>query len=148
METQSYIRITKLVLLTSLILLFISCSKYEDNTGMQLQSKTNRLCKTWAVEVEGFQQLWTYKFDKNGEAFISRTIIYLPIQDTITTNYECSWSWMDDKRSIKIEYISPLEVAGFTEDLFITRLEKKHFNFDRAISTESVKSMTLTPIKN
>jgi hypothetical protein len=98
-----------------------SCSKYPDNEGMTLQSKTNRVSNVWEIE--------NYKI--NGTDYTSLVSGYT---ETFTEESAYSYQWafvggtgtwafQNKNEEIKITGTNNLE----TKTLYIMRLEESQF---------------------
>ena len=113
-----------------------SCSKYEDNKGIQLSNKDNRLTQMWKVDKridqlgnEGIGAIKNYDFKENGDLFIYRKVIMLQTQDTLSWIDTCTWSWIGNKEKIRLDFINVPN--GYSYDIKLLRLQKNHLWFEQ-----------------
>jgi len=106
-------------LLISCALILTSCSKYEDNEGIQLTSKRDRLAQEWRAE----------------KAIFNGSVIYPDMEIMFSydefagiangTIYGGDWDFEDGKESMRLDYD-----YGAVEIWEIKRLEKDHLWVD------------------
>ena len=109
----------KLIVLVFSIVLFGSCSKYDDNPAISLSSKKSRLVGTWEIDIRGStvvesHEKFSYTFNEGGD--FNRV---LSNSDTD----EGEWEFSSDKETIRIIFDN-----GVVFDWEIKRLTKKEFN--------------------
>jgi hypothetical protein len=108
---------------------FQSCSKYEDNSGLQLRSKTGRLTGEWeVVKIDG-QSFSTYagagyemtfEFEKDGDFEMKQS--YSSPGYSYSYSYNGEWEWEDNKEAIEVEidgsggYTMAFEIKKLTND--------------------------------
>lgn len=117
----------KTVYLAIIVLLAVSCGKYEDGPDFSLKSKTKRLSREWAVEkvVENGIDITT----DHKLMYAVHTMLFLDygsLKETINSTIQAKgWEWGEDKETIIITY-KLLDVEK-TETFFIRRLTSKEF---------------------
>ncbi len=117
----------KIVFLSIIVLLAVSCGKYEDGPSISLKSKTKRLSREWKVEkvVENGIDI-TENHNQMSPVHTLLFMEYGSLKETInSTILAKGWSWGEDKETIIVTY-SLLSVEK-TQTWFIRRLTSKEF---------------------
>jgi len=105
------IKNTLLIILVSSLL--FSCGKYEEGPSFSLIPKTNRLTGNWKLkeihkrDIHGDETLpsfinHTIKITKNNNWIEERD--YYNGTDTVTTFFNNTWEWSDEKDAIIVDY--------------------------------------------
>jgi len=135
-----------------IILLATSCSKYDDNTGLNLQSKNKRLVGEWELvyfkknNANGIEETVENGIYTNSNANIqsdysySQTIIFYEngyfqservLEDfSDTALIANTWSWMDGASKKEMIRFSAGNVLGPTDTYIIKKLTKSELNLE------------------
>lgn len=142
----------KILFLGIIILLATSCSKYDDNTGLNLQSKKKRLVGEWELvyfkknyvngneEIvengiynnsntniqSGYPYTQTIIFNEDG-CFESERILEDFSDTALLAN---TWSWMDGASKKEMIRINAGNVLGPTDTYIIKKLTKSELNLE------------------
>lgn len=142
----------KILFLGIIILLATSCSKYDDNTGLNLQSKNKRLLGEWELVyfkknyANGIEEIVENGIYNNSNANIqsgypyTQTIIFNEdgyfeseriLEDfSDTALLANTWSWMDGASKKEMIRINAGNVLGPTDTYIIKKLTKSELNLE------------------
>ena len=113
---------------------FQCCSKYEDNSGLQLRSKTGRLTGEWeVVKIDGqsFSAYagsgyeMTFEFEKDGDFEMKQT--YSSPGYSYSYSYNGEWEWEDNKEAIEVELDGS---GGYSLEFEIKKLTNKEMTLE------------------
>jgi hypothetical protein len=142
----------KILFLGIIILLATSCSKYDDNTGLNLQSKNKRLLGEWELVYfkknyangieetlengiynnsnaniqSGYTYTQTIIFNENGY-FQSERILEVFSDTALLAN---TWSWMDGTSKKEMIRINANNALGPTDTYIIKKLTKSELTLE------------------
>lgn len=140
---------TKKIVYSFIIIILFSCSKYEDNTGLNLQSKNKRLIGEWELtyfkltNVNGNEEIGIYTHSNtniqsgypytqtivfNEDGYFESEKILGDIPDT--TQLTNTWSWMDGASKKEMIRITANNALAPTDTYIIKKLTKSELTLE------------------
>ncbi len=123
--------ISILIVLSILVLGFMSCQKYEQGPGVSFRSKTKRLANTWRIQsvtVNGVERAAEPFYAKQKHYIYESGSYIINIIDPITLEAEDvqgQWSLYDEDRKLSVNRNSFNGVTDSLEDYQILKLKEK-----------------------
>lgn len=127
----------KNVFILLIIIVFVSCGKYEEGPKMSLKSKTARLCRNWEVEKvvrenEDITAEHLERYKKHEMKFVDIGSLKETIGDIVLAK---AWEWTDKKESIIVTTYLPGDT--FQHEFFIKRLTSKELWYTTVIDDKN-----------
>lgn len=135
---------TKTILILAILIISISCKKYEEGPLLSLRTKKSRLCGEWEIEkISGDPSVYIKKTERNPIIFkknsdfsyseiIYLTVVYDENEGAVTTeyniNYDGSWSFIDNKNKIELSYEYDSVIYDYSNGIYSYKTEKANDN--------------------